>query len=193
MRTMQTPRSLLERYVRAKDSVEPQLMREIYAPDAELTYSIATDSISFPARTVGLEAITRTLVVDFATRFAQCKTYYVCDAPPADDTAFARVPWLVIMREPAADSLRIGKGYYEWSFAHSALVPLQVTAMRIHIERMDAIADPGAMLLAAAQADLPYPWLAPVTLGTVYRQRAGAQHALAFLHDFAAPLMLPPM
>ena len=82
---MPTPRSLLERYVQAKDSVQPQLMREIYAPDAVLTYSIATDSISFPAKTVGLDAITRTLVVDFATRFAQCKTYYVCDAPPADD------------------------------------------------------------------------------------------------------------
>ena len=28
---MPTPRSLLERYVRAKDSVQPELMREIYS------------------------------------------------------------------------------------------------------------------------------------------------------------------
>ena len=190
---MPTPRSLLERYVRAKDTVQPQLMREIYAPDAVLTYSIATDTISFPARTVGLEAITRTLVVDFATRFGQCKTYYVCDAAPADDIAFARVPWLVVMREPAAESLRVGKGYYEWSFAHTAAVPLRVAAMRIHIERMDAVADPDATLLAASQAELPYPWLAPAALRAVYQQRIAADPSLEFLRDFAAPLTLPPM
>ena len=188
---MPTPRSLLERYVQAKDSVQPELMREIYAPDAELTYSIATDSISFPAKTVGLDAITRTLIVDFATRFAQCKTYYVCDAPPADDSAFVRVPWLVVMREPAAGSLRIGKGYYEWSFARTASADLQVTTMRIHIERMDAIADAGATLLTAAQAALPYPWLAPARLRAAYQQRAAAQRTLAFLHDFEVPLVLP--
>jgi hypothetical protein len=188
---MPTPRNLLERYIQAKDSVQPQLMRDIYAPDAELTYSIATDSISFPAKTVGLEAITRTLVVDFATRFDQCKTYYVCDAPPADDSAFVRVPWLVIMREKAVDSLRIGKGYYEWSFARTASALLHVTAMRIHIERMDAIADPGATLLAAAQAELPYPWLAPATLRASYQQRKAAQRTLAFLRDFETPLVLP--
>jgi hypothetical protein len=190
---MPTPRSLLERYVRAKDSVQPELMREIYASNAELAYSIATDAISFPARAVGLDAITRTLVVDFATRFGQCRTYYVSDAPPADDSAFVRVPWLVVMREAAAASLRIGKGYYEWTFVRNAASELRVTAMRIHIERMDAIADPDATLLAAAQAELPYPWLAPATLRAAYQRRAAAQSTLAFLHDFETPLVLPAM
>jgi hypothetical protein len=186
-----TPRSLLERYVQAKDGVRPELMREIYAPDAELTYSIATDSIAFPARAIGLDAITRTLVVDFASKFGQCKTYYVCDAPPADASAFARVPWLVVMREPAAGSLRIGQGYYEWSFARNVRNDLHVTAMRIHIERMDAIADPDAALLAAAQADLPYPWLAPARLGVTYERRAATDRTLGFLREFQTPLALP--
>ena len=186
---MPTPRTLLERYVQAKDDVRPGLMREIYAPDAALTYSIATDSISFPATTAGLDAITRTLVVDFATRFSRCRTYYVCDAPPPDDVLFARVPWLVIMRETAPGHLRIGKGYYEWAFGRAAPGDLHVTAMRIHIERMDAIADRDSTLLAAAQADLPYPWLTTATLRARYQDRA--RGALAFLTDFQTPLPLP--
>ena len=184
---MPTPRDLLELYVQAKDSVQPQLMREIYAPDAVLTYSIATDSISFPARTVGLDAITHTLVVDFATRFERCKTYYVCESAPADESTFARIPWLVVMREPATTSLRIGKGYYEWTFARAT----RVTAMRIHIHRMDAIPDAEGTLLVAAQAGLPYPWLQPSWLRSTYHRRAEESGALAFLHEFEIPLALP--
>ena len=184
---MATPRSLLELYVQAKDSVRPQLMREIYAPDAVLTYSIATDSISFPARTVGLDAITRTLVVEFATRFERCKTFYVCDAPPAADARFVRIPWLVAMRETAARSLRIGRGYYEWTFTD----PIRVSAMHIHIERMDALPDPDAALLAAAHEGLSYPWLARSLLRTTYAQRADQSNALGFLRELQHPIDLP--
>jgi hypothetical protein len=185
-RSMATPRSLLERYVQAKDCVQPHLMSEIYTPDAVLTYSIATDTIAFPARTNGLDAITKTLVVDFATRFERCKTYYVCDAPLADESRFARIPWLVIMRETAAASLRIGKGYYEWTFVQ----PARVRAMHIHIARMDAIADEQASLLTEAQAQLPYPWLAPAKLASIYEERANRSTALAFLRDFKTPLIV---
>jgi len=184
---MRTPRALLELYVQAKDEVRPQLMREIYAPDAVLTYSIATNSISFPARTVGLDAIARTLVVAFATRFERCKTYYVCEAAPSDDAVFARIPWLVVMREPAAASLRIGKGYYEWSFAR----PPRVTAMHIHIDRMDAIPDVDATLLVTAQSGLTYPWLRPSLLHSTYAGRAEQNSLLAFLQEFQSPLDLP--
>ena len=151
-----------------------------------LTYSIATDTISFPARTVGLDAITRTLVVDFATRFESCKTYYVCEAPRGRST-FARIPWLVVMREPAAGSLRIGKGYYEWSFAHLTGQGARVdgdaypyrpdgchTGCRCH----------GCS--ASAQTGLTYPWLSPSMLRYAYDVALG-QRALAFLHDFEIP------
>jgi hypothetical protein len=187
---MATPRSLLELYIQAKDSVQPQLMRQIYVSDATLTYSIATDSISFPARTAGLDAITRTLIIDFATKFGSCKTYYVCEAAPLDDSSFARVPWLVVMREPAAASLRIGKGYYEWRFAPAAAEATRVTAMHIHIERMDAILDPDGSRLIGAQSALPYPWLQPSTLRSTYRRCAEEDPAFAFLHEFEMPLDL---
>jgi len=185
---MDTPRALLERYVRAKDEVQPQLMRDIYRANAVLTYTIETDAIAFPARTVGLDAIMRTLVVDFSTRFASCKTYYICDEPPRDDAGFARIPWLVVMREPAAQMLRIGKGYYEWSFEHDTH-GARVSAMHIHIHRMDAIIDPRSDLMMSAQAQLPYPWLAPSVLRSTYQARA-QRAELAFLRDFATPLTI---
>jgi len=49
------------------------------------------------------------------------------------------------MSEPALAWLRIGKGYYEWTFEQQARGVLQVVAMHIHIERMDAIDDADAI------------------------------------------------
>ena len=40
--------SLPECYLRAKDQNRPALIDECFAPDAELTFSIATDDIDFP-------------------------------------------------------------------------------------------------------------------------------------------------
>jgi hypothetical protein len=104
-----------------------------------------------------------------------------------DGAAVAAVPWLVVMREPAAATLRIGKGYYQWTFATAGCV----SAMHIHIERMDAIPDADGGLLRAAQAELPYPWLQPATLRSFYRQRADENRELDFLYEFEAPLALP--
>jgi len=187
---MATPRTLLERYVEAKDTVRPELMPAIFRPNAVLTYTIATRDIVFPARTAGVEAITRTLVVDFAARFCDCKTYYVCDAPPPDTAEFVRIAWLVVMREPAAQSLRIGKGFYEWRFMREASSATRVDAMHIHIHRMDAVHDPCAELLSAAQAGLDYPWLATGALRSTYGGRAAQRAELAFLADFAQPIAI---
>src|SRR5258707_11423092 len=77
---MNTPKDLLEAYLQAKDLDRPSVILDCYAPDAVLTYSIATDTISFPARVSGAEAIAQTLVRDFRKNFDCCKTYYVCDS-----------------------------------------------------------------------------------------------------------------
>ncbi len=190
--------SLLERYVEAKDLVRPQLMQDIYTPDAVLTFSIATDAIAFPAKVVGREALTQTLVVDFAGRFDSCRTYYVTPARPAiDDAPSARqamqatlsIPWLVLMRETATTSMRIGKGFYRWSFAREPV--LRVEAMHIHIERMDPIPDADGALLRAAQSRLPYPWLAPVVLHDDFARHVESDTALAFLQNFERPIPVP--
>ena len=185
---MLTPRSLLELYVEAKDLTRPHLVPQIYAPDAVLTYSIATDSISFPQRVEGSAGIAKTLVVDFGARFSRCKTYYVCTAPPRDAEEAALLPWLVIMRETAAGWLRFGRGYYRWSFGRQDGASVQVTAMHIHIERMDVIEDEDGKLLEAAQSRLPYPWLPPTVLRSCYEALARSDPALAFVDAFKLPL-----
>ena len=183
---MTSPQWLLERYVEAKDLTRPHLMQEIYTPGAVLTYSIATDTIAFPHRVEGLEGITKTLVVDFGARFDRCKTFYVCDSPPQQAGASWRVPWLVLMREPATLALRIGKGYYVWGFAQPAAT--RVATMHIHIERMDSISDAEGSLLAAAQAVLPYPWLKPAVLHSAFESLADTSATFSFLQDFMQPL-----
>src|SRR5262245_47035455 len=185
---MSTPRLLLERYVEAKDLTRPQCMPDIYAADAILTFSIATDSIDFPRRVAGIDAITRTLVVDFAARFSRCKTFYVCESPPQETTNPVVLPWLVLMREGALQQLRIGKGYYRWTFENVGHDRARVVAMHIHIAAMDAIADADGRLLSAAQAPLTYPWLAPALMSSKLKALTEADAALAFLRDFASPV-----
>jgi hypothetical protein len=185
---MSTPQLLLERYVEAKDSVRPRLMQQIYAPDAILTFSIATDSIDFPRRVAGIDRITKTLIVDFAAKYSRCKTFYVCESPPRETDKTAILPWLVLMRESALARLRIGKGYYEWTFEQEAQGVIQVVAMHIHIERMDAIDDADGHLLGAAKAPLTYPWLRPTVMRSRLGDLAAADPAFAFLSAFTVPV-----
>lgn len=186
---MTTERALLERYVEAKDFTRPALMAAIYRPDAVLTYSIATDAISFPTRTEGVDEIARVLVVDFGARYQRCLTYYIDDCRREQPDEW-HIPWLVVMREPQAHALRIGKGFYRWRFARTP-VGLRVAAMHIHIERMDAIADPDAQQLEAIQAPLPYPWLNAAMLRSALGALATRDARFAFLGDFLDPMALP--
>jgi hypothetical protein len=185
---MSTAQQLLERYVEAKDLTRPQLMPRIFAADAILTFSIATDSINFPRRVTGIDAITRTLVVDFAARFSRCKTFYVCEWPPKATDEPVMLPWLVLMRETALAQLRIGKGYYRWTFEKRGDDATRAIAMHIHIAAMDAIADADSRLLGAAQAPLTYPWLTPALMRSKLGDLAEADVALAFLRGFASPV-----
>lgn len=186
---MTTERALLARYVEAKDFTRPALMAAIYRQDAVLTYSIATDAISFPARTEGVDAITRVLVVEFGARYRDCRTYYLEDCRREQPDEW-RIPWLVVMREPQAQALRIGRGFYRWCFDRTPAT-LRVAAMHIHIERMDAIADPQAQSMRAIQAALPYPWLTSATLRSALGELQARDARFAFLDDFLVPMALP--
>lgn len=74
------------------------------------------------------------------------------------------MPWLVIMREKATESLRIGKGTYRWRFSADAGKGDMIVQLHIHIERMDALVDPHAEKLNALQSRFSYPWLSPQEL-----------------------------
>ncbi|MFM0500841.1 hypothetical protein [Paraburkholderia caffeinilytica] len=182
-------RSLLEGYLRAKDLNHPELISECFSPDAELTFSIATDDIDFPRLVVGAPAIARTLVADFGERFDRCRTYYICAEPEVDENRACVMPWLVVMRQKDSGSLRIGKGVYQWRFGTGVEGADAIVRLHIHIERMDAVPDPDAAMLSALQGALPYPWLPPVAL------RDGVANFIATGSDagFALPFQQPAM
>jgi hypothetical protein len=183
-----TARELLERYVEAKDSTRPERMADIYRPDAVLTYSIATNEISFPSEVRGMEAIARTLASDFGKRFERCRTYYVCNPPADQDDEILRLPWLVVMREVDTAALRLGKGYYRWHFQRNDHGALRVDTMHIFIARMAMIADSSGTLLDAVQRNLPYPWLEPLELAAVIDRLLASDKSFGFVHPFREPI-----
>ena len=183
---MNTARKLLERYLEAKDLNRPHLIVDGFTPDAVLTFSFATDSISFPERVCGSDAIAQTLVRDFRQTFTQCRTYYVCDSIRALNHRIDRLPWLVVMRESARPTLRVGRGYYDWRFRLHRRT-MRVRAMHIHIERMDAVEDGDGHILNTLQSELPYPWLAPTALHAVIGSLTDRASVFAFLQNFKAP------
>lgn len=184
-------RRALEIYIDGKDNTRAQRIAEAFASDAVLTISLATWTIAFPARTVGTEAIAKTiaktLVTDFGAQYTQCRTYYVCDSLAVQDGTIDAVPWLVVMREPARGALRVGHGMYRWTFDETPAVG----AFHIHIARMDVVPDADGALLDALQAGLAYPWLAPAALHAHFTALARSSPALAFVEAFSRPAVAP--
>ncbi|WP_322031645.1 hypothetical protein [Paraburkholderia sp. J76] len=182
-------RRALETYIDAKDNTKPARIHEAFAPDAVLTFSLATPNIAFPARSDGAEAIAKTLVSDFGERYSRCRTYYLCeaDALAVRERTIEALPWLVVMREEAAGALRIGHGTYRWTFEGNGAAP-RVSALHIHIARMDVIDDPDGARLERLQEGLSYPWLAPGDLAARYGALArDASGAFDFVREFAYP------
>jgi hypothetical protein len=184
---MNTPKDLLEAYLEAKDLNRPSLILECFTPNAILTYSIATDTISFPSKVLGADAIAQTLVRDFRRKFDRCKTYYVCDSIVDRGQRIDFMPWLVIMREVSNSALRVGKGYYRWQF-ESDETRTRVCAMHIHIERMDVIEDRDGKALQALQSELAYPWLSPAMLLDTFERLMKQATGFSFLDFFKAPV-----
>ncbi|PQV47128.1 hypothetical protein [Paraburkholderia sp. BL21I4N1] len=176
-------RRALETYIDAKDNTRAERIPEAFAADAVLTMSLATSNIAFPARTVGADAIAKTLVTDFGAQYTRCRTYYVCDELAVQDHAIDALPWLVVMREPATGALRVGHGVYRWTFDETPVV----TGFHIHIARMDVVPDADGALLHALQAGLPYPWLTPAVLHAHLAALARDMPALAFVDAFSRP------
>ncbi|OAJ60668.1 hypothetical protein A6V36_02430 [Paraburkholderia ginsengiterrae] len=176
-------RSALDTYIDAKDNTRAQLIPEAFAADAVLSISLATSAIAFPARTIGAQAIAKTLVTDFGAQYTRCRTYYVCDSLAVHDGVIDALPWLVLMREPATGALRVGHGVYTWTFNETPAV----TAFHIHIARMDVVPDADGALLEKLQADMAYPWLTPAALHARFAALASSTPELAFVEAFSRP------
>jgi hypothetical protein len=149
-----SPQAILRNYFRGKDENRPHILEHVFAPNAELVVVNHTDTISFPARTSGREAIADVLVRNFCQANENVYSFYL-SRPPAEAAAFS-CGWLVAMSEKQSRSTRVGCGRYAWSFANAA--PHLATHLTITIDAMQML--PPHLLapvLAWVQA-LSYPW-----------------------------------
>jgi len=148
--------SVLRNYFHAKDENRPHLLERVFEADAELAVVDRTSSLSFPARTVGREAITDVLVRNFGQTYENISSFYL-RRPQAAAEAFA-CGWFVAMSEKQSKSVRVGCGRYDWSFAKAA--PHLATHLTITIQAMQVLPPSElAAVLAWVQA-LNYPWCA---------------------------------
>lgn len=180
---LESYRRLLDTYIVAKDNIRAERISEAFAEDAELTISLATSTIVFPARKAGADAIAQTLVTDFGAQYTDCRTYYICDSLTVKDGVIDALPWLVIMRERATGALRVGHGVYRWTFDE---IPT-IVGFNIHIARTDVVSDLDGALLETLQQGLDYPWLAPAALFARFTALADSTPAMAFVQGFSRP------
>lgn len=151
-----TTADLVETYIRAKDSVRPDLMAQAFAPDVTLEMVVHSDGIAFPPRTTGLEAVTDVLVRRFGETYENIHTFCLCPRPVSDAPTFS-CGWLVGMCERKNGSLRIGTGSYDWSFRSQAGARL-VQALKITIEQMLVLPEGHVTAVMGWLDRLPYPW-----------------------------------
>ncbi len=150
------PQTVLRNYFHAKDENRPHLLERVFEPSAELAVINHTSGISFPARTVGREAIADVLVRNFGQSYENVYSFYL-SRPPTDAATFSCC-WLVAMSEKESKSVRVGCGRYDWLFAKA--VPYLATHLTITIHAMQELpATELAAVLAWVQA-LSYPWCA---------------------------------
>lgn len=147
--------SLVRAYVLAKDFHRPHLLARVFASDARLEMTVATDTISFPGVTEGLAGIIDVLVRTFGQTYENVYTFCLTSPDQVDGAEFS-CDWLVGMSATADGAVRVGCGHYHWRF--SAASPTRVTALNIAIEAMEVLApdalDPVMQWLAA----LSHPW-----------------------------------
>lgn len=153
---------LLGLYVEGKDGNRPEILREIYVPEAIVLFDIRTPNISFPPEIRRNDAIAEVLSADFNRRFLSPRTYYVEDLPETiEDTAVRNLPWLVIMREASTGQVNVGWGLYDWFFVYTpegSIHPWRIKRHHISIWEMITMEDRDGTLLGNLQADLSYPW-----------------------------------
>jgi hypothetical protein len=141
-------------YFRAKDGNRPHLLDRVFSQDARLEVRNKSTAISFPAVTVGREAIAEVLVRRFGQTYENVYSFYL--ARPRSAAATFSCQWLVGMTEKEGKSVRVGCGQYEWSLQDGA-VPC-ATSLVITIEAMQILPFSTQEAIFAWLEGLSYPW-----------------------------------
>lgn len=179
---MTTPAESVVRYIRAKDCNRPHLLDIAFSEDAVLQMLVQTESISFPASSVGREAIAETLVRRFNQTYENIYTLCI-GAPPAANAEAFSCDWLVAMSEKQGGAVRIGCGRYDWSFSH---VNHRVRALTITIEAMEMLPRETLGPVMKWVSGLPYPWCSRQLATGTPPNLPGVLHVLQLLRQEVA-------
>ena len=148
------PAECIRAYIQAKDGNRPHRLDAAFTEDATLQMIVRTEAISFPAASVGREAIAETLVRRFNQTYENIYTLCIGQPPAVDATAFA-CDWLVAMSEKQGGAVRVGCGRYDWSFTSAEH---RVCALTITIEAMETLPPDALPAVMDWVSALPYPW-----------------------------------
>jgi hypothetical protein len=149
-----TPEIVLRGYFHAKDENRPHRLERVFDPGAKSVIVNHADTIAFPARTVGREAITDVLVRKFAQTYENIYSFYL-RRPTVEVKEFS-CGWLVAMSEKHSKSARVGCGRYDWAF--SEVAPHLATHLSITIHAMQVLPPNELATILAWVKALSYPW-----------------------------------
>ena len=150
---------ILEKYIAGKDLDQAEILEHIYLENAEVLFEIKSETISFPDKIRGNKEIARILSADFNNKFDRVKTYYL--SHHFDDIANLVInnqSWLVVMREKASNTVRVGAGYYDWAFEKLSNLELKIKKHKIFIGVMLEWKVP-LETFYDLQNTLEYPWI----------------------------------
>ena len=146
---------ILRNYIRAKDDNKPHLMSRVFSNSATLTMKVKTDAISFPADTIGLEAITDVLVRNFSQNFENVYTFCLTDSFSQSNSKETSCDWLVCMTDRADGSVRVGCGRYDWFFNDEVSLAERLV---ITIEQMQILSAKNTTQVMKWVGQLEYPF-----------------------------------
>ena len=159
--TISQQRDVISQYIYAKDHNRPHLMALAFTSDARLEMRVKTQNIAFPNESIGLDAITKTLVSNFGRTYENVYTFCISGSFVSQADA-ASCRWLVAMTEKSADGeggcVRVGFGQYDWHFVHEP--SLLADRLRITIDEMLVLKSDLAPDILNWAGELPYPWCA---------------------------------
>ncbi|MFT6303498.1 MAG: hypothetical protein ACI9XK_004508 [Granulosicoccus sp.] len=144
----------IHNYILAKDSNRPFLLDDAFTENATLKMIVRTDSIAFPASSVGRDAIAEVFVRQFNQKYENIHTICVGVRPEINVEKFS-CSWVVVMSEKETGLLRVGCGRYDWEFCLSTNL---VQALAITIDYMGTETLPSLKPAMLWMSGLPYPW-----------------------------------
>ena len=130
-------------------------MKAAFSDSATLDMKVKTESISFPAHSVGLDAITNGLVRNFNQTYENVYTLCLSDSLKYQKNTMS-CNWLVGMTEKEGGNIRVGCGKYDWRFNDET--PNLAIHLTITIEHMLVLTPDHANQVMEWLGKLPYPF-----------------------------------